>query len=135
MSELTTSIVGLDFPNEDKSKSSRVMECMLCRPGEMVELRLEPKTPYDQNAITVWSRRGVQMGYVSAEHARLIGKRMDKDEVSAIFQTMHRSRAYIRIRFGGGLPTLPDPVPDVPNYAPQDEASAAAGARSLRILS
>ncbi len=32
----------------------------------------------------------------------------------AVFQAMHGNGAYIRIRFGGGVPTLPDPVPDAP---------------------
>ena len=32
--ELTTSIVGIDFPKEDKPKRNRRMECMLCAPGE-----------------------------------------------------------------------------------------------------
>lgn len=56
--ELTTSIVGIDFPSEDKSKSNRRMECMLCAPGDLVELRPEPKNPYDENAIAIWSERG-----------------------------------------------------------------------------
>lgn len=112
MDELTTSIVGIDFPNENKSKSNRRMECMLCAPGDLVALRLEPKNLYDENAIAIWSDRGVQLGYVSAERAPLIGKRMKEDEAVAVFQVMHGNGAYIRIRFGGGVPTLPDPVPD-----------------------
>jgi hypothetical protein len=87
---------------------------MLCTPGDPVELRPEPKNPFDANAVAIWSERGVQLGYVSAERAALIGKRMGQDEVNAVFQGMHGDGAYIRIRFGGGLPTLPDPVPDVP---------------------
>ncbi len=117
MDELTTSIVGIDFPNEDKSKSNRRMECMLCAPGDLVELRPEPKNPYDENAIAIWSDRGVQLGYVSAERAPLIGKRMKEDDAVAVFQAMHGNGAYIRIRLGGGVPTLPDPVPDAPKPA------------------
>jgi hypothetical protein len=62
MDELTTSIVGIDFPNEDKSKSNRRMECMLCAPGDVVELRLEPtnhttRTPLlsSANAAPSWA--------------------------------------------------------------------------------
>jgi hypothetical protein len=91
MDELTTSIVGIDFPNEDKSKSNRRMECMLCAPGDPVELRTEPKNPFDSNAVAIWSERGVQLGYVSAERAPLIGKRMGQDEVNAVFQAIHGS--------------------------------------------
>ncbi len=50
MDELTTSIVGIDFPNEDASKSNRRMECMMCAPGDLVELRFEPMNPFDENA-------------------------------------------------------------------------------------
>ena len=58
MNDLTTSIVCIDFPNEDKSKSNRRMECMLCAPGDAVELRLEPTNPFDKNAIAIFSERG-----------------------------------------------------------------------------
>jgi hypothetical protein len=51
LDELPISIVGIDFPNPDKSKSNRRMECMLCAPGDVVELRLEPTNPYDENAV------------------------------------------------------------------------------------
>ncbi|MEG8024102.1 HIRAN domain-containing protein [Sphingomonas aurantiaca] len=67
MDELTTSIVGIDFPNEDASKSNRRMECMMCAPGDLVELRLEPTNPFDSNAVAIFSDRGTQLGYVSAE--------------------------------------------------------------------
>jgi hypothetical protein len=115
--ELTTSIVGIDFPNPDKSASNRRMEIMLCAPGDPVELRLEPTNQHDANAIGIWSERGVQMGYVSAERAPWIGKRMQEDEVAAVFQGLVQSGAYVRIRFGGGLPTLP-PAPVEPPRAP-----------------
>ncbi len=51
MDELTTSIVVIDFSNEDASKSNMRMECMLCPPGDLVELRLEPKNPFDEHAV------------------------------------------------------------------------------------
>jgi len=118
MNDLTTSIVGIDFPNEDKSKSNRRMECVLCAPGDAVELRLEPTNPYDENAVAIFNERGVQLGYVSAERAQPIGKRMKEGEAIAVFQAMHGSEAYIRIRFGGGVPHLPDLVPDAPKHPP-----------------
>lgn len=122
MDELTTSIVGIDFPNEDKIKSSRRMEGMLCAPGDVVELRLKPTNPFDNNAVAIFSERGTQLGYVSAERAPLIGDRMKEGEAIAVFQAMHGSEAYIRIRFGGRVPTLPDPVPDVPKRPPPRQA-------------
>jgi hypothetical protein len=130
MDELTTSIVGIDFPNPDKSKSNRRMEIMLCAPGDPVELRPEPTNAHDANAIAVWSERGVQMGYVSAERAPWIGKRMQADEVVAVFQGLVHSGAYVRIRFGGGLPTLP-PAPAEPQRAPSAPRSMRAGPRPV----
>jgi hypothetical protein len=108
----------MDFPNEDKSKSDRRRECMLCASGDLVELRHKPRNPYDENAVAVWSERGVQLGYVCAKRALLIGKRMKEDDATTVFQPMHGNGANIRIRFGGGLPTLPDLVPDVPMPQP-----------------
>jgi len=46
------------------------MECMLCAPGDVVELRLEPTNPYDENAVAIFSERGTQLGYVSADGRR-----------------------------------------------------------------
>lgn len=119
MRELTTAIVGIDFPNPDRSRSNRRMEIMLTAPGEPVLLRPEPRNRHDANAIAVWSERGVQMGYVPAERAPLIGKRMKEDAVTAIFQALDGTGAYIRIHFGDGAPTLPPPAPaTTPNHEP-----------------
>lgn len=115
MDELTCNVVGIDFPNADKSKSNRRMELMLCAPGEPVDLRREPKNPHDTNAVAVFSQRGVQMGYLSAERASLIGRRMQEEEHVAIFQALVGSYGYVRIRFGGGAPTLPDPEGPTPS--------------------
>ena len=95
------------------------------RACDVVELRLEPTNSYDENAVAIFSERGTQLGYVSAERAPLIDKRMKEGETIAVFQAMHGSGAYIRIRFGGGVPTLPDPVPDVPKRPPPRQARPA----------
>ncbi|WP_380786345.1 HIRAN domain-containing protein [Sphingomonas sp. R86521] len=117
MGELATSTVGIDFSNPDKSKSNRRLEIMLCAPGGPVDLRPEPNNEFDSNAIAVWSDRGVQMGYVSAERVPLIGKRMQLDEVAAVFEGLAHSGTYIRLRFEGGLPILL-PAPAEPQRAP-----------------
>ena len=100
------------------------MDCMLFAPGDAVELRLEPTNPSDGNAVAIFGGRGTQLGYVSAERAPMIGKRMKEGETVAVFQAMHGSGAYIRIRFGGGVPTLPDPVPE-PKRPPPRQARPA----------
>jgi hypothetical protein len=111
MDELSLAIVGIDYPNDDKSKSNRRMELMLTAPGEPVELRFDPKNPHDPNAIAIFSSRGVQVGHLSAERGPWIGKRMQSEEFLAVFQQLHGNVAYLRIRFGGDEPTLPPPAP------------------------
>lgn len=109
MQELTLAVVGIDFPNADGS--NRRSEAMMTLPGESVELVPEPKNKHDSNAIAVVSPRGFQLGYVNAERAPYIGSRMSRGEDAvAIFQGMDGGSAFIRVRFGGGTPTLP-PAP------------------------
>ena len=77
-------------------------------PGERVGLIPEPKNKHDRNAIAVIGPRGVQLGYVNADRAPYIGSRMARGEdAEAIFQGMDGGCAFIRVRFGGGVPTLP----------------------------
>ena len=38
VTELSLAVVGIDFPNPDKSRSNRRFEIALCRPGDPVEL-------------------------------------------------------------------------------------------------
>ncbi|BCA60949.1 hypothetical protein HMP09_0183 [Sphingomonas sp. HMP9] len=122
MDELTLNVVGIDFPNADKSRSNRRMELLLCKPGEPIALRREPKNPHDANAVAVFSPRGVQMGYLSAERAPFIGRRMEQEPYEIIFQALTGNMAYVRIRFGGGSPTLPEPAKSPPpsRHAPYD---------------
>ena len=111
MQELTLAVVGLDFPNADGS--NRRSEAMMTLPGEPVALVHEPKNKHDSNAIAVVSPRGVQIGYLNAERAPYIGGRMSRGEdLEAIFQGVDGASAFIRIRFGGGKPTLPTAARD-----------------------
>ncbi|WP_375403904.1 HIRAN domain-containing protein [uncultured Sphingomonas sp.] len=108
MTELSLAVVGIDFPNPDKSRSNRRFEIALCRPGDPVELRPEPKNPADPRAVAVHSERGIRIGYVTAERCGLIGKWLrDGEECRAVFQEAGRTHAVVRARFGGGEPTLP----------------------------
>jgi hypothetical protein len=111
MDELSLVIVGIDYPNDDKSKSNRRMELLLTAPGDPIELRFDPKNPYDENAIAVFSGNGIQVGHLSAERAPWIGRRMQSEDFIAIFQALDGHFAYLRIRFGGGVPRLPLPAP------------------------
>ena len=105
MKELSLAVVGIDYPN--KGGGSRRFELLQCDPGEPVALRPEPRNRHDPNAVGVWSARGVQIGYLSAERAPWIGRRVIEEEAQAVFQAIAGPVAYIRVRFGGGAPTLP----------------------------
>lgn len=123
MQELTLAVVGIDFPNANGS--NRRSEVMMTLPGDPVELLPEPKNKHDSNALAVVSPRGIQLGYINAERAPYIGGRMNRGEgVEAIFQGLNGGSAFIRVRFGGGAPTLPapsdkPPVPPRPSRPPR----------------
>lgn len=115
--ELSLAVVGINYPN-DRGVSRR-FELSLCSPGDPVELRLEPKNKHDENAVAVFSERGIQLGYLSAERAPWIGSKIRSgDAVIAIFQGLTEGAAFIRARFDGERPSLPpqrpgdDPDPD-----------------------
>lgn len=104
--ELSLAVVGIGFPNADGS--NRQSEALFCQPGEAVELRPEPKNEHDEYAVAVFSARGVQLGYLTAERAPWIGAKLKAgEEYSAIFQEAQPTATIIRARFGGGTPTLP----------------------------
>ena len=108
MDEMTLAVVGIDFPHDDKARSNRRFEWLASAIGDPVTLRPEPRNRHDPHAVAVFSQREVQLGYLSAERAPLIGARLRRgEEVSAIYQGLRGSVAYIRVRFGGGAPTLP----------------------------
>ena len=107
--ELSLAVVGLDFPNTDKS--NRRFEMALCFPGEPVHLVPDPKNRADPRAVAVLSARGTQLGYLTAERCGLIGARLEAGErYEAFFQEPSRAAAFIRVRFGGGPPTMPAPA-------------------------
>ena len=108
--ELSLHVVGLDFANPDKSKSNRRFEMALCVPGERIDLVPQPKHPKDRNAVAVFTARGTQLGYLTAERAPWIGRRIADGELfEAIFQAALSYVAIVRVRFGEGMPTLPPP--------------------------
>lgn len=42
---------------------------MLCEPGDPIELCREPKNKHDKHAVAVFTDRGTQLGYLTAERA------------------------------------------------------------------
>ena len=126
---LSLAVVGADYPN--KRGPGRRFEIELCVPGEPVQLVPEPKNPADPRAVAVFSARGVQIGYLTAERAPWIGSMLaEGKEVHAIFQRKASFGAFIRAAFDGEDPTLPAhaPKPETPSedtfwpdYIPPDE--------------
>lgn len=114
---LSLNVVGVAHPNKDGG--NRRTEIMFCDVGEPVELRLEPKNPVDPNAVAVFSDRGFQMGYLTAERAPWIGGMLkNRVVVTAVFQEGAPWGAVIRVGLDGAVPILPEPAP---RSAPRDE--------------
>ncbi|MDQ2762677.1 MAG: HIRAN domain-containing protein [Pseudomonadota bacterium] len=92
----TLGVVGAPYSNKDGS--NRLFEIKLCSPGERVDLRPEPKNPYDEHAIAVWSVREAQIGYLSSERAPYVGGLLRAGhQLSAIFQEETDWGAAVRI--------------------------------------
>lgn len=126
--ELSLPVVGIQHPNADGS--SRRFEIELCGPGDPIHLLREPKNPHDEFAVAVFSERGQQIGYLSVERVPWIGAKLGAgEEYEAVYQGLVGGAAWIRVRFGGGAPTLPvqrerppiwsddfQPDPDAPEW-------------------
>jgi len=112
-------VVGAPYANADGS--NRQFEILLCKPGEEVTLRAEPRNRHDRNAIAVHSCRGIQIGYVTAERAPLLGTLLGRTQVQAVFQRKAAFGAWIRVAFNGEIPRLTDAM-----LVEHDEASDAA---------
>ncbi|MFV1919163.1 HIRAN domain-containing protein [Sphingomonas sp. MJ1 (PH-R8)] len=99
-------VVGAAHPNT--RGPTRRFELAMCAPGEPVKLVPEPKNPKDENAIAVFSCRGIQLGYLTAERAPFIGGLMKAGhEVQCIFQELTDYGGVIRAAFDGEAPALP----------------------------
>lgn len=110
MKEFSLAVVGINHLNADQS--NRRFELAMCVPGEPVHLVPEPTNKHDPAAVAVFSARGVQIGFLSRERCLWIGTRIRAgEEHKAVFQDSGQHAATIRIRFGGGSPTLPAPAP------------------------
>lgn len=102
---ISLAVVGAPFPNADGS--NRRFEIRRCKRGEAIELRPEPKNRRDPRAVAVFSRRGVQMGYLTAERCGRIGGLIRAGrEVRAVFQAETEFGAWIRVAFDGAEPIV-----------------------------
>jgi hypothetical protein len=101
---MSLAVVGAKHKNADGS--DRELEIEACAPGEPVELVPEPENEHDPHAIAVFSERGVQLGYISAERAPRIGSFMAEHDIIAVFQRPSEFGAWIRASFDGEPPVL-----------------------------
>lgn len=102
---MSLAVVGVAYANRDKS--NRRFEIKLCKPGDPVELRPEPKNPADPSAVAVFSERGIQLGYLSAERCGRIGAIIRSGvEVRGVFQLEADFGAWIRVAFDGEVPVV-----------------------------
>ncbi|KKW89741.1 HIRAN domain-containing protein [Sphingobium chungbukense] len=109
--ELSLAVVGALHPNADES--NRQFEIRMLNPGDPITLILEPSNKADPSAVAVFSVRGIQLGYLSAERCGWIGAKIRQGlDVRGIFQAATSDGAIIRVRLDGGVPNLPSPQPD-----------------------
>ena len=122
--ELSLVVVGALHPNVDGS--NRQFEIHMLNPGDAISLVPEPNNKADPAAVAVFSLRGFQIGYLSAERCGWIGAKIRQgQDVRAVFQCPTKHGAIIRVHLDGGTPTLPPPVPE-PLMAPDERYAPAA---------
>lgn len=115
LAALSLAVVGADYENEDKARSNRRFEIALCKPGDRVELVLEPKNKADPNAVAVFSERGIQIGYITAERCIRIGAIMrDGRDFQAVFQQAAPYGCVIRVAFDGEAPVVDRDAKPIP---------------------
>ncbi|MDH7639271.1 HIRAN domain-containing protein [Sphingomonas oryzagri] len=108
--DMTLSVVGGIHPNADGG--NRLFEIALCAAGEAIQLAPEPKNKHDPSAVAVFSARGIQIGYLSAERCGWIGSKIRLgEEIRAVFQAPEKGGALIRVSFSGEDPVIPPSRP------------------------
>ena len=71
-------------------------------------MRPEPKNPADGNAIAIYERGGIQLGYVPADKCQWFHSVMARSvEIIAIFQAHSGAGGFVRIGFDH-VPALPE---------------------------
>ncbi len=110
MRALTIAIAGADHPN--KRGPARHFGIKLCAPGDLLELRPEPNNPADGNAIAIYERGGIQLGYVPADKCQWFQSTIARGvELIAVFQCHTDRGGLVRIGFDH-TPSLPEPKPE-----------------------
>jgi hypothetical protein len=117
--ELSLAVVGALFPNVDGS--NRLFEIRMLDLGGHIALIVKPDNKNDPSAVAVYSFRGYQIGYLSAERCDWIRANIRQGtSVHAIFQHHVGDSVAIRVRLDGKQPTLPPLEIPAPPPAPLD---------------
>lgn len=112
-------VVGAPYANADGS--NRQFEIKLCDRGDRLELRPEPKNRYDEHAIAVLSRNGVQIGYLASERAPYVGSLLRAGhDLVVLFQQATPWGAIARIGIDE-VPALPAEARSAPPPSAEDE--------------
>ncbi|NBB37625.1 hypothetical protein [Sphingobium yanoikuyae] len=99
-------IVGADFRTDCAPR--RQAEIDRCIAGERVTLRPLKRLVEGVPAVSVYSQRGRQIGYVSPTHADWARNLLP--DIKAIFHKADSFGAIIRVATDGTAPTLPQPI-------------------------
>jgi hypothetical protein len=99
-------IVGADFRTDCAPR--RRAEINRCIAGERVTLRPLKRLVEGVPAVSVYSQRGRQIGYVSPTHADWVRNLLP--DIKAIFHKADSFGAIIRVATDGSAPTLPQPT-------------------------
>lgn len=99
-------IVGADFRTDCAPR--RQAEIDRCIAGERVTLRPLKRLVEGVPAVSVYSQRGRQIGYVSPSHADWARNLLP--DIKAIFHKADSFGAVIRVATDGATPTLPQPT-------------------------
>ena len=120
--QMSLAVVGADYSNA--TGPGRRFEIAMCHPGEPVDLVPEPKNKADERAVAVYSARGIQIGYLTAERCGRIGQLIRSGRaITAVFQEPASYGAVIRVAFDGEEPALPPPrfAKPEPEWWPDEE--------------
>ena len=104
---MSLAVVGADYENDDKKRTNRRFEILLCKPGDPVHLVPEPTNKADPSAVAVFSERGIQIGYVTAERCGRIGAIIREGrDLQAVFQVEAPYGCVVRVAFDGEVPIV-----------------------------
>lgn len=77
-----TKVVGVSHRNGDRHSRQKIIR-EHCHGGQRVRLVREPNNKFDSNAISVWTSDGLQIGYLSAEIARIAVEKHEAEDLIA----------------------------------------------------